>query len=217
MPIKIFDETRIINTGGWTARIRPPSGIWNGRVILLLHGWTGDENTMWIFARKIPVSSWIVAPRGPLNCPDGGFAWALPQNGKHPDITQFQTYTKDLVGLLTSVVPESANGYRLDIAGFSQGAAMTYSMCLETEPVKIAPLAGYLPHGFEALLGTRTLKGLSIFIAHNPDDSIVSISKSREAMEIFESRKAVVHLCESTGGHKMSAPCFHEFNKFIED
>ncbi|HEX7555902.1 MAG TPA: hypothetical protein VF338_04705, partial [Leptolinea sp.] len=123
------------------ARVRPPTQPWNGRIILLLHGWTGDENIMWIFARKLPPNSWMVSPRGPLVSPEGGYAWAIARNGKRPDVNQFEENSLELIRRFPGWVSEYSPKTRLDIVGFSQGAAMTYSLCLEAAPTKVAPLA----------------------------------------------------------------------------
>jgi predicted esterase len=215
--IRILEETKIVESNGWVARIRPPTEKWNGRVILLLHGWTGDENIMWIFARKIPTSCWMIAPRGPLNSTEGGYAWAVPQNGERPEISQFTRHSKELIKRLAEWIPEFSSKSRLDIVGFSQGAAMTYSMCLETNPTKVAPLAGYLPPGFEDQLNDRDLTGLQMFIAHNTDDTVVSSEESQKAASYFSKHGATVHYCDSTGGHKISSSCFHGLDKFLEN
>jgi predicted esterase len=217
MQIRILEETKIIDSDGWIARVRPPTEKWNGRVILLLHGWTGDENIMWIFARKIPTNCWMIAPRGPLTSLEGGFAWAIPQNGKRPDITQFLNHVTELLKRLPIWVPAYTNNSRLDIVGFSQGAAMTYAMCLKTKPTKIAPLAGYLPPGFEDRLGQLNLSGLHAFIAHNTDDSIVSVEESKKAADLFSAHGADVQYCDSIGGHKITSSCFHGLDKFLQD
>ncbi len=38
----------------WTVRVRKPEGEGPHPVMLLLHGWMGDENAMWVFASRLP-------------------------------------------------------------------------------------------------------------------------------------------------------------------
>ena len=215
MPAKILDETRVLDQSGWVARIRPPTHPWNGRIVLLLHGWTGDENTMWIFARKLPVNCWMVAPRGNLICPDGGYAWAIPLEGKHPGIDLYLEQCKRLIEQIPYWVPGYSRSSRLDIVGFSQGAAMTYVMCLATTVFKAAPLAGYLPQGIENLMGEQDMSKLQLFIAHNTDDRLVSVEESKQAARLFGDQGATVTYCENTGGHKLSAACFNTLDEFL--
>lgn len=217
MPTGILEETNLIESNGWVARVRPPSRPWNGRVILLLHGWTGDENSMWFFARGLPAQSWVVSPRGPLNCPDGGFAWGIATKGTRPELQQFSRQSDELIKRLPEWVPEYTPQTRLDMIGFSQGAAMTYTMCLTVSPVKVAPLAGYLPSGFVEKSTGRDFSGLRLFISHNVDDDMLPVEESKKASALFISQGADVQFNEGKGGHKMSAPAVHELNAFMRD
>ena len=58
------NSTSLISFKGWTLRVREatPSA---RRLMLLIHGLTGDENVMWVFARNLPADIWMVAPRAP--------------------------------------------------------------------------------------------------------------------------------------------------------
>ncbi len=217
MPIEILERTSLVESNGWVARVHPPKGDWNGRIILLLHGWTGNEQTMWIFARKFSPGTWIIAPRGPHNLPEGGYAWAVSQKGRYPDISPFLDSADQLLERLPVWIPEFKPGTRLDLVGFSQGAAMCYSLCLKTSPTKIAPLAGYLPEGFIARIEDRSLSHLKAFIAHNTDDDLVSIEESRKAAAFLIGRGAAVEFCEANGGHKVSLPCFNRYDAFMID
>lgn len=217
MQIKILEETKVIEKDGWITRVRPPTGQWNNRIILMLHGWTGDENIMWIFARRLPQNSWLISPRAPLVCPEGGYAWAIPVDGHRPEVTQFSKHSRELLKVLPNWVPGYTQKTRLDVMGFSQGAAMTYSMCLDIKPTKIAPLAGYLPPGFEQIMQNRDLTGLRAFIAHNTDDSVVSVEESKNAARLFSEHGAEVEYCDGTGGHKLNSSCFHGLDEFLKD
>ena len=214
---EILEQTRLVENHGWIARVRPPTHPWNGRIILLLHGWTGNENSMWFFSGKLPVHSWMVAPRGPLTCPDGGYAWGIAVKGQRPDTNQFLLQADRLIKQLPHWVPEFTPQSRLDIIGFSQGAAMTYTMCLKASPVKIAPLAGYLPGGFEELSASVDFSGLQVYISHNSDDEMVPVEESQRACDLFQSKGASVVFSRNTGGHKLRAKNLQEMNEFFRD
>jgi len=68
-------ETRTIMIDDWVLRIRESEGDGPHPVTLLLHGWTGDENFMWIFARKLPENYLLIAPRTLHPTPIGGYSW----------------------------------------------------------------------------------------------------------------------------------------------
>ncbi len=46
------------------------------RILLLLHGWTGDENSMWTFTKKFSNYAFL-SPRAPYLAPAerGGYSW----------------------------------------------------------------------------------------------------------------------------------------------
>ena len=60
---------------GWVLRQRTPEGPGPHPLMLLLHGWTGDENAMWIFANRLPKNVLLVAPRGIYPTALGGYSW----------------------------------------------------------------------------------------------------------------------------------------------
>ena len=55
-------DTQLIQFEGRTLRIRE-STLQPPRLLLLIHGLTGDENVMWVFARDLAAHYWMVAPR----------------------------------------------------------------------------------------------------------------------------------------------------------
>jgi predicted esterase len=172
---------------------------------------------MSFFAHKLPQHCWIVSPRGPLVCPAGGFAWGIATKGERPDVNKFITQAIDLMERIRGWVPDYTPVTRLDVIGFSQGAAMAYTVCLNASPVKIAPLAGYLPTGYVDLCVNRDFSALQLFIAHNVDDDMLPIDESKKARDLFSSHGAIVQFSESTGGHKLSAASLRELTAFMRD
>ena len=53
--------------GSWVIRTREPSTLGSHPVILMLHGLTGDENSMWVFAPRISEEYLIITIRGPYS------------------------------------------------------------------------------------------------------------------------------------------------------
>ena len=71
-------DTQLIQFEGRTLRIRE-STLQPSRLLLLIHGLTGDENVMWVFARDLPAQYWMMAPRAPYAAEPGGYSWRPPQ------------------------------------------------------------------------------------------------------------------------------------------
>ena len=70
-------DTQLIQFEGRTLRIQE-STLQPSRLLLLIHGLTGDENVMWVFARDLPAHYWMVAPRAPYAAEPGGYSWRPP-------------------------------------------------------------------------------------------------------------------------------------------
>ena len=49
-------------------------------LVVMVHGWAGDESVTWIFRQTIPPEAAIITPRAPLTLPEGGFAWFYYQD-----------------------------------------------------------------------------------------------------------------------------------------
>lgn len=208
-PVTLLDR-------GWIIRRQPPRDATAGpaRSLLLLHGWTGDETVMWIFARKVPDNTWIFAPRGPVQAPSG-YGW-LPRDGNWYDLKTFQTAAEQLMEAFRhwsadARAPQTA----LDVMGFSQGAAMAYALAayFPQQVARVAALAGFLPA--DSAGAYDALHGKPVFIAHGTQDRTVSIQKAREAAQILQNSGAHVTYCESETGHKLGAACLRGLEAFL--
>jgi len=222
-----------VHIGQFTLRQRIPEAVQAVRVMLLLHGWTGSENSMMVFAGKLPPVAWLVAPRGLYPAPEGGFSWrpfsalqdqSLTRSSQTlkswPGLDDFRPALQALESLL---VPENFPGADLrqvDLVGFSQGAALAYAYAL-LYPQRIravAGLAGFLPDGVVSFLGSqKPLTGKKVFITHGAQDEIVPVVQARRAAEILQQAGADVSYCEDDVGHKLSADCFNALAAYWRD
>jgi hypothetical protein len=57
-------ETETIEMDDWILRYRMPDDSRPVSVYLMIHGWTGDETVMWLFANRLPLNFLKIAPRG---------------------------------------------------------------------------------------------------------------------------------------------------------
>lgn len=211
-------SSKTIELEDFTIRLRTPPGSGPHPVVLLLHGWTGDEDVMWVFADKLPKESMILAPRGLYPAPMGGYSWHPHRDGSWPWIDDFRPAVEALLQVL---VPESfpeADFTQLRLMGFSQGAALayTFSLLYPVRVMAIAGLSGFLPDGSEALARNQPLKGKPIFVAHGSQDETVPVGRARQAVEVLEAAGAKVTYCEDDVGHKLSAKCFRALETFFK-
>lgn len=205
-------EPRLQEFHEWIFRFHPATAE-PSRLLLLLHGWTGDENSMWVFTRKLPAQVAILAPRGLYTAPEGGYTWRENQPGKGglPGVDEFRQSAEALVRFVDEW--SSSSGViadQFDLIGFSQGAALAYSLTLlHPERIRVmAALSGFMPPGAMELLFMRPMAGKPIFVAHGRQDNVVPVELARQAVALLDGSGARVTYCESDGGHKVSLDCY---------
>lgn len=199
-------------------RIQRPRGTGSFPVILMLHGWTGDENSMWVFSPRLPKNALIIAPRGFNKTEASGYSWHPDLPTRWPWINDFQPAIENIFTILSTNNFPDGDFSQLHLIGFSQGAAMAYSMTI-LEPTRIASvvgLSGFLPDGVSTWLTAERLKGLPIFIAHGTEDELVPVDKARISVGQLENAGAAVTYCEDNVGHKLSAKCFRGLEAFYQ-
>jgi phospholipase/carboxylesterase len=210
-------ETTIINVGGWTFRQRNPDGNDPQRILLLLHGWTGDENSMWIFTPRLPKSYLIISPRGIFNTPFGGYGWQENSVMGWPKAGDFQASIEALLDMVDSLDFPGINHERFDLMGFSQGAALAYVLALmyPDRIDKLAGLSGFLPEGLASEIEAEPLQGRKVFVAHGQKDEMVPISRARYVVQGMKDAGADVLYCEEDVGHKLSSGCFRGLEEYF--
>jgi phospholipase/carboxylesterase len=216
-----LNSTSLVPFENWTLRIRESTQA-APRLMLLIHGFTGDENSMWVFARDLPSHFWIVAPRAPHVSEPSGYSWRPPQfeNMNRLSLDLLRSSAEALIHLVdeysASVGVEAST---FDVMGFSQGGAMS-SLLAFLYPHRIRRvgiLAGFVPGGLEELVSQRPLEGKPFFVAHGTKDETVPVDRARASIKILEQAGATVTYCEDEVGHKVSVTCLRSLKKFFAD
>ncbi len=211
--------------GDWQLKLRQPAGEGPFPVIGMLHGWTGDEDSMWVFAGRLPKNALLIAPRGLFPSQLGGYAgyaWHTQpsQQGRlWPRVEDFDPAVAALLELFSPVNFPQGDFSQLRLVGFSQGAALTFALGLQ-HPGRVqalAGLAGFLPEGSAELAVGQPLLDKPVFLAHGRRDELVPVEKARLAATILERAGATVNYCEHDVGHKLNAACFRSLQIFFED
>jgi len=214
------DELEILEIQNWVIRYRLPVGGGPFSVIWLLHGWTGDEDSMWIFASRLPKHYLLLAPRGLYSTPMGGYGWHTMNDGNvWPQVDDFRPAIDKLCLLMDSwpITAPAADFSRFRIAGCSQGGALAYSFAIlhPERVIALAGLASFLPDEAALYLQDTRLKEIPIFVSHGIKDHLVPVARARQAVKQLEQAGAQVCYCESDVGHKLSADCFKGMETFF--
>jgi phospholipase/carboxylesterase len=186
-------------------------------VFVMLHGWTGDENSMWIFSSRLPSNAILVSPRGLFESPLGGFSWYPKLDKTWPVLSDFEPAVLALTDVLTKEHIPAGDFSQLRMLGFSQGAAFVYSFALKRAKRlrAIAGLSGFVPEGAASLSDECPLKDIAVFIAHGTKDQLVPVDRARQGVLVLQQAGAVVSYCEHEAGHKLNADCFRSLQNFF--
>ncbi len=219
--MQIENKTQLREESNWLFRVsqqeKSPS-----HVLLLLHGWTGDENSMWTFTRNFPSDYAILAPRAPYPAlaEKGGFSWReiKPGTWGAPTLDELHFAADSLVSLVDFWL-DSAKMASLtfDIVGFSQGGALaaTIATLYPKRVEKVAVLSGFIPPGVDVLLQPDLLKKKRFFWAHGTKDEMISFERGRAGIELLQNAGAEVTLCQADIGHKVSKDCRRALDIFL--
>ena len=202
----------------WTFRIKEPPQLSNQtRIMLLLHGYMGNENVMWILTNPFPNTHLFIAPRAPVKIGEEQFAW----HKITPQWPGLETYRKLADQLIDSVEiwleDKGIKTASFDVMGFSQGAVMAYALAfLNPKKIKkVAALASFIPQTWRSSIDPDGIKNKDFFIAHGSQDEIIPINKASESAKWLEEHQANVTFCEANIGHKLSADCFKGLGNFF--
>ena len=213
------NDAQILLLNNWIVRVRPPLAEGNDRVFLMLHGLTGDENSMTVFTRNLPRDAWIFSPRAPNPAYKSGFKWINSKNGMSASFAEFQQATFHLHEAFGGWIKSfHINAQSVDVIGFSQGAVISaaYALLYPQQVNRAAFLSGFLPADTPDFISPGQLKGKQVFVAHGSQDKTVSITKAQQAAGWLEQWGATVIFCEAPVGHRLSANCFKGFADFFK-
>jgi len=191
----------------------------NNGVLIMLHGWSGDQDSMWIFTQQVPEGFIIMSPRGIFPATHG-FSWVEKESQEEQK--NFKNYLFSANVLAESLIPFIKKKYskaKIHLMGFSQGAALAYVLLLKYPKLvkSISALSGFIPAGYEKEVCHHQYNDSHIYITHGSDDDIVGIEHARKSALFFYQLGAHVYYCEDETGHKLSAKCFRGFNEFYRE
>ena len=217
MPIKTDSITFLNN--GWVFKAVNPNSPHLGDLIIMLHGWTGDENSMDIFVRAFPPGTRLISPRAPVSALEKGYSWLSspldsPDARKEFEQTAPQIWAQIMEWKRILNIPLHIP---ISLVGFSQGGAMALllSFLFADQVRKAACLSGFLPNWGMEIIKPLSLINKPYLITHGVTDHLIPVERARIAKTVLENAGANVTYCEGSVGHKLSADCFSALEKFF--
>ncbi len=180
-------------------------------VSLLLHGWTGDENSMNAFWGYMPRHHWLLAPRAPQAGIPSGYGWAQITPNPYPDYETLLPSVELLIEWLEKF--RKANGILdtpMNLIGFSQGAAVAYMLAvLIPEQIKcLVSIAGFMPDGTLEMLSKQKNHSPLICILHGARDKLVPVNMAIKTEADLKALGYSTQLCvDENTGHKLGPSC----------
>ncbi|MDW8299961.1 MAG: dienelactone hydrolase family protein [Anaerolineae bacterium] len=195
-----------LEISGVPCRVRVPQREGAHPLLLMLHGYEGDEDVTWIFSRAASAEWLIASPRAPLNAPTHGYSWFNFQGGKTDPVT-----LQAALGYLESFIAALKARYSIDDArivmlGFSQGASMAYAYML-SEPTRlrgVVSLGGFIP-GYLTKQIIPPLNGIPVLILHGTQDEVIAVEIARKNRDLLIAHGAQVTYFEEAVGHRVGA------------
>lgn len=214
----MFTKEKTVTINNLVMRVHQPDGEGPFPVIIMIHGWTGDENSMWVFAPRMPKNALLIAPRGLFSAVGGGYSWYLKLSKYLPVFDDFLPAVERVFDSISIKNFPNGDFSALHLVGFSQGAALACTMTIQYPEriTSLAGLSGFLPDGAASWLSPLRLSGMPIFLAHGTQDERVPVERARQAVAQLEQAGALVTYCEDDVGHKLSARCFRGMEAFFQ-
>jgi phospholipase/carboxylesterase len=192
------------------ATIREPeTGTPTGAVILI-HGRGADAGDLEPLLSLLDPDGRLLAvfPRGPLALPPGGRHWYIVRQVGFPDPDTFLPTFADLSGYLDGVLADHGIGWEQTVlAGFSQGAVMSYALGLAAgrpRPAAVLAFSGFVPTVEGLEVDPHARAGMPVAIAHGSLDPVIGVEFGRSARDLLEAAGLSVSYREDPVAHTIA-------------
>jgi phospholipase/carboxylesterase len=191
-----LSSSPLLETEGQTIAGKPP-------VLVVLHGYGTDENDLLPIAEKIGPQFLILSLQAPIELHNGGHAWydllQTPSGIIPDDLTRHESEEELLQSLAGIIMREGGDTNRVVLLGFSQGAAVIYSLLAVCDlknygitPIASINMSGYLPRDILEALSEKRFDGFPFFISHGEFDELIPPQALAEAEKLLTQQGADV-------------------------
>jgi len=205
-----------------TYQLRPAVGEPRAALVVM-HGRGADELDLEPLLDVLDREKRLVGvlPRGPLSLPPGGAHWYAVRQIGYPDPETFTaTFARVSEWLDALVAEHELDAGRLVLAGFSQGAVMSYALGLAASrprPAAIVAMSGFVPRvdNFELDLAGRA--GLPVAISHGTNDPVIGVQWGREARDRLHNAGLAVSYREDPVDHRITPGALDQARTVLRD
>lgn len=187
-------------------------------LLLLVHGYSYHPEEMLAYGTVVdPDRRFVlVAPRGPIDLPNGAAAWALPKNKVPP---QFAEASAALAATLDAAcaryeVPRE----RAIVGGFSQGAILAFTLALDpaqVRPAGVVNWCGGLPVNRGTHVDLDRLAGLPVLWQRAARDEVIPVAHSAEQCATVAEHGAALEAHEYDSTHAVSVELLADARRWL--
>jgi phospholipase/carboxylesterase len=216
----LIDSGPSLESTGLIHRLSKPPTAGPHPCVVMLHGRSGSEDAMWVFARTLPANWLVVSPRGIKPDPAGGFAWHPRQRDEWPPLAMFEEAVESVAGFIRALPSAyGADPSKIFLMGFSQGAATAYATAMVHPGLVrgIVGLVGFVPVQCDAAVETAVLKGLPIFMAVGVKDPYIPHARAQNCARTLRETGADLAYHEYDTGHRLNAQGVRDLTSWWEE
>ncbi|WP_170982764.1 alpha/beta hydrolase [Dyadobacter frigoris] len=176
------------------------------KLIILLHGYGSNEADLFELKNILPADFLIISARAPFTIAPNAFQWygnEIVKGIKQESTKDLKTSTDLIKVFINEVVKKyNADPSQVFLAGFSQGAMMSYEVGLTAPELLrgIAPLSGRIFDSLKPRIKpANAFNNFKIFIGHGTADDRVPYTSATEAVFYLKKKKinATLHSYQS--------------------
>jgi phospholipase/carboxylesterase len=187
------------------------------RLLVLIHGWGQNENSLWGFTAGLPGDYRILAPRGPYFKAEGEYGWRPTIIGRRSRLEENVQPAQELAARIDAWAGENrVDATHFAVLGFSQGAALIYVLAtlIPERLSRAVVLSGYPPRGLD--LSDVPLKGTPFLISHGRQDDIIAIEEGQKALPMLAAAGAEVTWIEEDIAHQVGPKTRQAITHFMK-
>ncbi|SRR5579883_146081 len=208
------------------ATVKPADSTGKPPVLLVLHGYGANEYDLIPIAEAVAPNFLTISFRAPIELMQGGYAWyhlTQTATGLHPDDLSRHESEDMLVNNLAAIVEqEGGDPTRVVLMGFSQGAAMCYSLLITynlknygISPLASINLSGYIPRDVLPALKEKRFDNFPFFMSHGEYDELIPSMAMDEADRLLSAQGASVTTSLHEAGHGVLPETMEELAKWV--
>ena len=202
---------------------QPKTPTENPPLLVLLHGYGSNEQDLFSFAEELPDNLLIVSAQAPYAMGSGGYAWYAinfdDRDGKFSDLEQ----AKESIDKIALFIDEIKTKYNTNpdktfLLGFSQGAALSYSLSFfyPNKVQHIIALSAYINRELLPVDISKDIK-TDYYCSHGTVDQIIPVEWARKSKPFLDNLGLKNVYTEFPVGHGVPPQNFHGFKTWIAE